>query len=225
MRRDGQRRHFASVEGVEEREIIYVGDPMCSWCWGIAPELEELQERLPGIRLSVVTGGLRPGPDAQPSARLVPFLKGEWSRIEEYTGQPFDHRLLDRTDWLYDTEPACRAVATMRTIDEPRAWPLFRRIQRAFYAEGVLVTRPEAYPELVADVGGDPDAFMEAFVSKEFEGAAWSDFSVARQWGVTSFPTVIARVGDQGHLLTVGYSTAETMVSRLPEGLREVVGY
>ncbi|HEX2054031.1 MAG TPA: DsbA family protein [Actinomycetota bacterium] len=203
-----------------EREIVYVGDPMCSWCWGIAPQLDELRHRLDGVDFRIVTGGLRPGPDAQPAARLTPFLKGEWSRIEEYTGQPFDHRLLDRTDWLYDTEPACRAVAVMRSIDGPKAWPLFKRIQRAFYAEGTLTTQPEVFPALVADVGGDPDAFLQAFTSPEYEGAAWADFSMARQWGVTSFPTVIARVGDQGYLLTVGYATADVMVSRLPEGFR-----
>lgn len=208
---------------MEEREILYVGDPMCSWCWGFAPQLDALRERLPDVRFRVVTGGLRPGPDAQPSARLVPFLKGEWSRIEEYTGQPFDHRLLDRTDWLYDTEPACRAVAVMRTLDEPKAWPLFKRIQRAFYAEGVLVTDPRLYPPLLQDVGADPDWFLEAYTSKEFEGAAWADFSLARRWGVTSFPTVIARVGDQGYLLTVGYAAADVMVSRLPEALLEAV--
>lgn len=27
----------------ESLEVIYVGDPMCSWCYGIAPELDKLK--------------------------------------------------------------------------------------------------------------------------------------------------------------------------------------
>ena len=202
-----------------EREVIYVGDPMCSWCWGIAPQLDDLRGRL-DVPFRIVTGGLRPGPDAKPIELLTGFLSAEWTRIAKATGQPFDHSLLQRPDWIYDTEPACRAVAVMRSLDEARAWPLFKRIQRAFYAEGVLTTTAEAFPPLVAEVGGDPDAFARAYGSPEYAGAAWADFSTVREWGITSFPSVVARVGDQGHLLTIGYSTAEVMLQRLPEGFR-----
>ena len=45
------------------RKLIYVGDPMCSWCWGFAPEIESLADDYP---IEVVVGGLRPGPSAQP---------------------------------------------------------------------------------------------------------------------------------------------------------------
>ncbi|MFQ5523922.1 MAG: DsbA family protein, partial [Acidimicrobiia bacterium] len=39
-------------------KLIYVGDPMCSWCWGFAPEIEDLADEYP---VEVVVGGLRPG--------------------------------------------------------------------------------------------------------------------------------------------------------------------
>lgn len=202
-----------------DAEIIYVGDPMCSWCWGIAPQLDELRRQLPHLRFLVITGGLRPGPDAQPMTdQLAGFLGPEWNKVEERTGRPFDHGLLSRRDWLYDTEPACRAVAIMRSLDPPLAWPLFKRIQRAFYAEGILPTVPEAFPALVSDIGGDPETFMTAFTGEEHQHAAWADFSLAREWGITSFPAVLARVGDQGHLLTAGYTTAGVMLARLPPG-------
>ena len=205
-----------------EREIVYVGDPMCSWCWGFAPQLDELRGRLPGVGFRVVTGGLRPGPDAQPMTdRLAAFLTHEWTQIEQHTGQPFDQRILSRRDWLYDTEPACRAVAVMRALDEPRAWPLFKRIQRAFYAEGVVPTVAEVFPPLVQEIGGEAHEFMRAFEAPENLGAALGDFSLARQWGVTSFPTVIARLDDQGYLVTIGYTTADTMLERLPPAFRQ----
>ena len=44
--------------------FVYVGDPMCSWCWGFAPALEQLERRY-GLPLKVVMGGLRTGPQAE----------------------------------------------------------------------------------------------------------------------------------------------------------------
>jgi putative protein-disulfide isomerase len=202
-----------------EREIIYVGDPMCSWCWGIAPQLDELQRRLPEAGFRVITGGLRPGPNArQMDDELAGHLEHEWTLIEQATGQPFDQSTIARRDFLYDTEPGCRAVALMRLFDEPRAWPLFKRIQKAFYAEAVITTDLDALLPLVEEVGGEVETFRKAFDSEEYRDAAWADFTVAREWGITSFPTVIARVGDQGHLLTIGYSNADVMMERLPAG-------
>lgn len=38
-------------------EIIYVGDPMCSWCWGFAPEFQKLRTYLePHVRFAFCAG-------------------------------------------------------------------------------------------------------------------------------------------------------------------------
>jgi putative protein-disulfide isomerase len=201
-------------------EIIYVGDPMCSWCWGIAPELDELKRRHPELPFRVMVGGLRPGPHAEVmTEQMAEFLAREWRQIHQRTGQMFDYSLLERRDWLYDTEPACRAVAVMRVLDEPLAWPLFKRIQRAFYAEALLPTDPEVYPRLVEDIGGRPGLFMEAFLGPDSQEAAWRDFAAARSWGINSFPTVILREGEHGRILTVGYAGADQMDDALAASL------
>ena len=47
----------------DKQEIIYVGDPMCSWCWGISPDLIKLRDhyRESQVAFRIVLGGLRPG--------------------------------------------------------------------------------------------------------------------------------------------------------------------
>jgi len=42
--------------------LLYVADPMCSWCWGFAPVIADICAAF-GDRLPVrpVMGGLRPG--------------------------------------------------------------------------------------------------------------------------------------------------------------------
>jgi len=40
-------------------KLIYIGDPMCSWCYGFGKELSEVMQSLPELRLEIVVGGLR----------------------------------------------------------------------------------------------------------------------------------------------------------------------
>jgi protein-disulfide isomerase-like protein with CxxC motif len=40
-------------------QLIYVADPMCSWCYGFGPELQALLEMMPDANLDIIVGGLR----------------------------------------------------------------------------------------------------------------------------------------------------------------------
>lgn len=195
-----------------DKELIYVGDPMCSWCWGFAPELDEVQEAVPALPLRIVLGGLRPGPAAEPmSEQLGQTLRHHWEQVASSTGQIFDTALLERLDWTYDTEPACRAVVTVREIDPARTFDVFKAIQSAFYTKGII---PDAatIPELVTPLGIDRDEFIPAFLSEHAVQATWADFRLARSWGINGFPSLLYRVGDRAEILTRGYMNRRDLV-------------
>lgn len=193
------------MKPAESVRLVYIGDPMCSWCWGFAPVLEALS-RNHGLPVDVIAGGLRPGPAAEPlDDRLREFLRAEWTRIHEVTGQPFDLSALDRKDWVYDTEVADMAVVAMRRLREDLTLPFFVRVQRAFYAEALDVTDPAVYPSLAGDVGADPAAFMTAFTEGTAKEDAWADFELARRIGAEGFPSLLISDGVRLLQLTYGY--------------------
>ncbi len=204
---------------VADTRIIYIGDPLCSWCWGIAPELERLGA-MTTLPLDVVVGGLRPGPSAE---RMTPgmeaFLADHWRHVEERTGQPFDHSVLRDHTWTYDTEPACKAVVTMRRSRPDDTLRFFTTIQRAFYAERTLVGDPEAFRPLLAGFPVDPDAFLRDMASPSVTKETWRDFSWARAIGVNAFPVVILEESGQLRPLAMGYTPADTMFERLVSAL------
>ena len=196
-------------------ELIYVGDPMCSWCWGFAPEIEDLARDHP---VEVVVGGLRPGPAAQPlEERLAGFLEHHWVEIAERTGQPFDTGFLDRRDdWVYDTEPAAIAVTVMREMNPRRTLDYFTTVQESFYARGVDVTNFEELTDLTAGYEVDRIEFHDRLVSDEAKKQAWADFSRARNWGIGGFPTLIADLPDgRLALLSRGWSPATVIRERI----------
>ena len=100
-------------------EVIYVGDPMCSWCWGISPQLNQLKEKARANQISyqIVLGGLRPGGGDEWNENFKNFLKHHWEEVNTRSGQPFGFELFERDTFNYDTEPACRAVVAMRSLE------------------------------------------------------------------------------------------------------------
>ena len=195
--------------------LIYVGDPMCSWCWGLAPTIERIATRA-DVAVKVVVGGLRPGPNATLlDEQMRQTLLHHWEKVAEVSGQPFSKASLLREGWLYDTETPAIAVTTMRHLAEPATLSFFSRLQRAFYAEGTDITDPAEYPGLVRGFDVDEDAFLAEFGTAAARTRAWEDFAAARDLGVLGFPTVLLDVDGSTQVLSRGYAAAEFFDNQL----------
>lgn len=204
-------------------ELVYVGDPMCSWCWGFAPTLQAVAERF-AIPLRIVVGGLRPGPDARVvDEELAELLGQHWIQVEEATGQPFDYRLLEERGWRYDTELACAAVVAVRQLAPEHTLEFFGRLQHAFYAQGVNLTDPAVYPDLVRPFV-DVTAFLGLLANPESRAATWGDFAWARQSGITGFPTLVLRHGARWAVVTRGWAPIEAIEPGLRRWIRDRYG-
>jgi len=204
---------------VTDFEFVYVGDPMCSWCWGFAPVLDELQRAFT-IPIRLVAGGLRPGDAAEPlNDRMRGTLAHHWDQVAARTGQPFDYKVLERDGWVYDTETADTAVVTMRELNPKETLSFFFKVQRAFYADGIDVTDPSVYRGLVEGFDIDPDLFMKSLNSPEMRERTWADFNEARQLGVNGFPTLLLDEGDRMVTAAPGYVPAESLVPAIREWL------
>jgi putative protein-disulfide isomerase len=196
-------------------KLIYVGDPMCSWCWGFAPEIEDLAKDYP---VEVVVGGLRPGPSSQVlDDRMADFLRTHWVEIGERTGQPFDVGFLDRRDeWSYDTEAPAVAITQLREMNEPATLDYFTTIQRAFYAEGLDVTDLDVLADLAAPFEVDRSSFRDLLATDEARKRAWGDFSRSRNWGISGFPALIGELPEnQLALLARGWTQADLIRTRI----------
>jgi putative protein-disulfide isomerase len=102
---------------MSELRLVYLADPMCSWCYGFSPVITALAERFEGrLGLQVVVGGLRAGNTAPMRAEDKDYIREAWTRVGAASGQPFDLSFFDREGFVYDTEPACRAVVTARRL-------------------------------------------------------------------------------------------------------------
>jgi putative protein-disulfide isomerase len=201
--------------------LIYVGDAMCSWCYGFVKPLDALladpQDAAP-LQLALVMGGLRPFTTEPITAARADELAGHWHRVAEASGQPFTpapHTAMHQPGFIYDTEPASRATVTVRSLRPQHVWRYFKAVQHAFYAEGRNVTEPGVLGDIAEQLGLPRAEFGRAFASQEMRDATLQDFQQSQAWGVRGFPTLVAEHGDHLHLVGSGYMPIETLRAQL----------
>lgn len=205
--------------------VHYVGDPMCSWCWGVSPTVSAVEAfcAAQGIEFSITMGGLRAGGGDPWNDAFKGFLRNEWRHIGQTTGQPFGFTLLEATHFNYDTEPACRAVATVKLLHARHQFSVanvlkfFTAIQHKFYVEGQDSTTLDFYASICANLELDFAEFATLFNSPEAKQAVQQEFVRCRQLGVRSFPTLLLEHNGKIKPLAEGFVSTEQLLSRLRE--------
>ncbi len=189
-----------------DREIIVVVDPMCSWCWGFSPALTEMaetyQDKAP---VWLMAGGLRPLTEKPMNDDAKADIRHHWEDVHKASGQPFDFSFFKRNGFVYDTEPACRALVAMRLIKPEAAPHYLAAMHEAFYAQNRDITNETILSELAAAEGVDKNDFIRVFSSRQIIYRTAGDFHRAHAMGVRGFPTVVLRTGEKLELLCAGF--------------------
>ncbi len=185
-------------------QLIFVLDPMCSWCWGFHPVIEALRnDHADTYTFALVMGGLRTTGQMQWNAQSKSYLKQNWDAVTQTTGQPFSPKLLNRTAFDYNTYPACKAVITVRELwGEDAAFNYFAKIQEAFYTQSADITDIEI---LTTYLRQNKDTFLDFYRSDRAELLMHHDFAKARSMGANAFPSTV-KIDEDGHMVCVnGY--------------------
>lgn len=194
-------------------EIIYVGDPMCSWCWGISPDLVKLRDhyRKEQVAFRILVGGLRPGGGDPWDDQMKSFLKHHWQEVNQRSGQPFGYDLFEKENFNYDTEPSCRALVATRSMVKDDELEFFEAIQRKFYVESQDPNETSFYSSICDEFKINFGDFVSRFESDEVKHETTNEFNLNRSWGVRGYPSVLLLHNDQLHQIAYGYSTFDRM--------------
>lgn len=208
-------------------KLVFVGDPMCSWCYGFGKELGALADRHPELSVSILVGGVRAGATDLLDDTGKQFRLGHWARVEENSGLPFNRKaFMARENFVYDTEPICRAVVTARQLaPEAKQLQVFKSLQRAFYADGRDTTNAEVLADIaVADLqeqgfAVDKAAYLAAFNDPATIAATGTEFSYVRSLGIFSFPQLLLEVDGKLVNISPGYAKVDQLDRALSEAL------
>ncbi len=194
------------------KHVLFFGDPMCSWCWGFAPELKQLAVRSEShAAFHVIMGGLRPGTQETWDEAMRSYIRHHWEEVHAKTGQPFDFTRFEDRNFVYDTEPACRAVVCVRDLAPDRTLAFYDALQRAFYAEAQDITDLGVLTDIAVATGLDSEHFRARFLAPDAHEWVTLDFQRTLAFGVQGFPTVVCAEDGQYAFLTLGYRSYKSM--------------
>jgi putative protein-disulfide isomerase len=182
-----------------------------------------LSELHPDLPVDILVGGVQTGATEPMSEEMKRFRLSHWHRVEKASGLPFNREAFMKLQgYVYDTEPACRAIVALRRV-APKSSQLavFRAIQHAFYAEGRDTSDGQVLAEIVSAallIQGfpvDSDELLAAWRDVDVVAATASEFKAVRNGGIQSFPTLLLDHGGQVELLAPGYMSVNEMDKRL----------
>lgn len=194
------------------RTLRYFADPMCSWCWGFAPVVSAIRDQYADrLGFELVMGGLRPYATEPVTKQFHSEILHHWHEVQRRSQQPFRFDGVFQEGFIYDTEPPSRAVIAVAHLNPAAAFPYFKSVQAAFYADGQDVTQREVLAALAAQQGIDATAFTAQFTSDAMRALTRSQFQETAQAGIRGFPTVVLQDETGVSLLTSGYQPRESL--------------
>jgi len=191
--------------------ILYVYDPMCGWCYGFDPVMEQVaSDHADRFHFHTISGGMITG-DRQGiiAPQMATYILNTVPRLEQMTGVKFGEAFLkalrDGTYHASSVRPS-RAMTVFRSLDPHKAVAFAHAMQRKLFLEGKSLDADATYHELCADFGLDATSFLQALNDPASLRAAEEDFALSSRLGVSGFPAVIGMRNGKVQVLTNGYA-------------------
>jgi len=183
--------------------ILYLADPMCSWCWGFKPSLHALQDIAPETPIRIVLGGLAPDSQAPMEDSMRAYVQQAWRDVSVRSGVSFNFDFWTHCKPRRSTYPACRAVIVARQKGLETA--MFEAIQRAYYQEARNPSDLETLAEIGESLGMVRKDFLSAMLAPTTQQFLDEDFQLRDDLQVKAFPSLGVQRAGELHLLHSGW--------------------
>ncbi|MCL1065743.1 DsbA family protein [Shewanella olleyana] len=192
--------------------LIYVYDPMCSWCWGYKPAWlalqQQLNEQIPSLKIDYRLGGLAPDSDAAMPQDMQQFLSQTWHKISAQLGTEFNHAFWQECQPRRSTYPACRACLIAREFGLEQAMIL--AIQQAYYLQAKNPSDIDTLIYTAVSIGMDGHAFKTRLLSTELNQKFITELQTVHQLPIRGFPSLVLEVNGQAVGIPLDYTNPQT---------------
>lgn len=197
--------------------LYYVHDPMCSWCWGFKPVLEQLQHKLQSkLQLKYILGGLAADSETEMSQQMQSDIRSNWQRIQKtIPGIEFNYDFWQKNTPRRSTYPACRAVIAATLQGEENNTKMIEVIQQAYYLN---CQNPSDYTVLYAlakKLELDEAQFKLDIHSENTQNELIKQISFSRSIGADSFPSLYLSVDKQFYPVVIDYNNADIILEHI----------
>ena len=199
--------------------LIYVHDPMCSWCWGFENTRQKLFAAVSDqVIIKRLLGGLAPDSDDPMPVSTRQMVQSAWYRVAEVTGAEFNHDFWQECAPRRSTYPASRAVIAARAQGPHFEQLMTAKVQQAYYLQARNPSDDATLIELAEELGLNKSRFAEALNSDFTRQKLQDEIQTARSIGVDSFPSLVLEQRGRLHPIRIDYNNLDRMLEQLEIG-------
>ncbi|WP_372863796.1 DsbA family protein [Pseudoalteromonas sp.] len=186
-------------------KLIYVHDPMCSWCWGYKPTWQKLEAALVNILpIEYRVGGLAADSDQPMSADMQLQLQGIWQNISNQLGTEFNFNFWRECQPRRSTYPSCRAALIARGFNkEPQ---MIAAIQQAYYLQAQNPSDEDVLIKLSEKIGLDASLFAQHLHSNELKRRFDDELNYVRSLPIQGFPSLVLIKNNRAYPIAINYT-------------------
>jgi putative protein-disulfide isomerase len=196
-------------------QLVYFASPMCSWCWGFSPVIQQLKKSKVVSHIRLVLTPFRIDTSEPMDETLRSYVLGQWQKVHQTTQQPFDFRFAMPADFIYNTRLACMAIKAFGKQLPEEELDYVHALQHAYYTENKDLTKQDSLVNVSRSFAIDIDFFTKNLSDEKIAAGLEQDFLLCQELAVQSYPTLLIEKEGDYSLLANGYTKYHEVMRRI----------
>lgn len=221
----GQSQVTQKPDKLDKTKIVYVFDPICTWCYGFSEVITAYHKNNKDkFEFDVVSGGMITGERVGSINDVAPFLKTAYNRVENTTGIKFGQAYLNKLQvgtTVLNSLPPSIALAVFQEELPQHSFEFAKAIQKAIYFDGVEPENVEDFADYAVKLGySSKSAFVKKVKEEKYLKVAQNNFQKARSLNATSYPTILIEKNGTYQIVSSGYVSYDELESKMLKALK-----
>lgn len=199
------------------RQLYYIHDPMCSWCWGFTRTWSRVKENLNSdIEIIYVLGGLAPDNNEIMDERMREYIQLNWKKIEKrIPGTKFNYNFWQECQPRRSTYPACRAILATNNQDKNLELDMIEKIQQGYYLQAKNPSEDSVLIDFAGELGLDIKRFKVDLNSKETNKKLMHNIELAGSLSIYGFPSLIIHANNTSKHIVIDYNDHTAILNQI----------
>jgi len=202
---------------IKNTTLLYIHDPMCSWCYGYKPIFTEIRNTLKNkIPIKYLLGGLAPDTDCGMTSSMKKNIIDNWKNIQKtIPGTTFNYDFWTQCKPRRSTYPSCRAViaATKQQIDCEEY--MIDEIQTAYYLHAKNPSDYSVLYDLAENLKLNKDLFITDIHSENTDAILKQQMDFCRSIGADTFPSLYLLINQKFAPVILEYKNADVTLENI----------
>lgn len=202
--------------------VLYVYDPLCGWCYGFSPVMEEMAVEFGDMAdFKVISGGMVTGDRVGPLSDIAPYIRKAYKDVEKLSGVLFGDKYLQilfgDAAWVMNSEPPSRIHALFCHEFQDQQTRVSALIQKGIYQEALPPVSDELGIWVGEQLGKSSGWTLQQLNSEENIQRMKDHFDLSSKLGVTGFPAVFVWKSGTWYQVSRGFMEKGQMRSILKD--------